>query len=256
VKRIFAMLVVLGTALFALSGAEVFKMKCASCHSDYIPQNKLNANYQHGNKELNLTAPTLTELSFRLKDQVGDRTADAQGQKFEIEAFLGSFLKDPTSLKQSILPKNVREHFGMMPAVNVSEDEVEALADFMYEYAEHMMLKHGVKRYSYDEALKKAKAEGKIILIEGFIPYCRGCIWMDRNVMVEPEVKAALNKDFVLVKMNLLLEKLPLGIKRLGTPSFYFIDPDGRTILEMVEGTGTLQEFLALLENVKEKAKP
>ncbi|MCF6207336.1 MAG: hypothetical protein L3J47_10665, partial [Sulfurovum sp.] len=77
--------------------------------------------------------------------------------------------------------------------------------------------------------------------------------WMDRNVMVEPEVKAALEKDFVLVKKNLLIEKLPLGMKRLGTPSFYFIRSDGKNILEMVEGTGTIEEFLQLLQSVKER---
>jgi len=255
-KRYVWLIAVCSTMLFALSGEEVFKAKCASCHSPYyIPQSKLNVNYQNHNKDLNLTAPTLTELSFRLKDQVGDRTSDAEGQKFEIEEWLTAFLKDPSANKKSILKKETRKVFGDMPPVAVSEDEVEVLADFMYEYAEKMMIKHGVKRYKYEEALKKAKAERKIVLIEGYIPFCRGCMWMDRNVMVEPQIKEALNKDFLLVKMNLLVEKLPLGMKRLGTPSFYFVDSNGKTVLEMVEGTGTVEEFLGLLSSVKEKRK-
>jgi thioredoxin-related protein len=244
-----------GTALFALSGEEVFKQKCASCHDYYIPQTKLNTNYEHNNTDLKLKAPTLTELSFRLKDQVGDRTTDAEGQKFEIEEFLTIFFKDPASNKKSILKKQTRKVFGQMPPVEVDEDEVEALADFMYDYAEQMMIRHGVKRYSYEEALRKAKAEGKIILIEGYIPFCRGCIWMDRNVMVEPGVKEVLNRDFVLVKMNLLLEKLPLGMKRLGTPSFYFIDPSGEKVIDMLEGTGTVEEFLSLLKRISSRVK-
>ena len=249
--RILGLLMTMGTVLFALSGAEVFEKKCASCHDYYIPQSRLNINYEHNNTDLKLKAPTLTELSFRLKDQVGDRTTDAEGQKFEIEAFLTAFLKDPASNKKSILKKQTRKVFGEMPPVQVDEDEAEVLADFMYDYAEQMMIKHSVKRYGYEEALKKAKAEGKIVLIEGYIPFCRGCIWMDRNVMVEQVVKEALNRDFVLVKMNLLIEKLPLGIKRLGTPSFYFIDKEGKKVLEMVEGTGTVDEFLMLLKGVK-----
>jgi len=248
--RILGLLMTMGTVLFALSGAEIFEKKCASCHDYYIPQTKLNTNYEHNNTDLKLKAPTLTELSFRLKDQVGDRTTDAEGQKFEIEAFLAAFLKDPASNKKSILKKQTRKVFGAMPPVEMDEDEVEALADYMYDYAEQMMVKHGVKRYSYEEALKKAKAEGKIVLIEGYIPFCRGCIWMDRNVMVEPVVKEALNRDFVLVKMNLLVEKLPLGIKRLGTPSFYFIDPTKEKLIDMFEGTGTVEEFLALLDDI------
>jgi len=256
-KRLTGSILIASSMLFALSGEEVFKRKCASCHHPYyIPQSKLNVNYQNGNKELNLSAPTLTELSFRLKDQVGDRTTDAEGQKFEIEEWLGAFLKNPSANAKSILPKRTRAVFADMPPVDVEEEELEALADFMYEYAEKMMIEHGVKRYDYEEALKKAKSEGKIVLIEGFIPYCRGCIWMDRNVMVEPEVKAALERDFVLVKMNLLVEKLPLGMKRLGTPSFYFIDAKKEKVIDMLEGTGTVEEFLSLLESMKKRVTP
>jgi cytochrome c553 len=240
------------TILFALSGEEVFKTKCASCHEYYISQNRLNANYDHNNTDLKLKAPTLTELSFRLKDQVGDRTTDAEGQKFEIEEFLADYLNNPNKDK-SVLRKKIRHTFPVMPSMKgkVSEEEIEKLADFMYEYAENMMIEHGVKRYSYTEALEIAKKEGKIILIEGYIPFCRGCMKMDREVMVETEVKEALNRDFVFVKKNLLVEKLPLGMKRLGTPSFYFIGSHGAEVIDMIEGTGTVKEFLELLASIK-----
>jgi len=252
-KWTIAILTLLQTALFALSAEMVFAKKCAVCHSrDYIPQSKLVVNYQHNNKDLNLTAPTVTELSFRIKDQVGDRTLDPEGQKFEIEDWLTQFLKNPEAFK-TILPENVRAVYGKMPPVEASEEEIEALAEYLYGYAEKMMVTHGVKRHTYEEALAIAKKERKIILIEGYLPYCRGCIWMDRNVMVEPEVKAALNRDFVLVKKNLLIEKLPLGMKRLGTPSFYFIAPDGKRIVDMVEGKGNKEEFLSLLASIKER---
>jgi len=252
-KYVFGLLLLWNSLLFGLDGAEVFKAKCASCHDYYIPQRQLFENYKtFHNEKLKLKAPTLTELSFRLKDQVGDRTTDAEGQTFEIEEYLAEFLKDPKA-KKSILPKYVRSVYPDMPPVETTEDEQEALAKYMYEYAEKMMVMHGVKRHSFEEALKIAKEEGKIIMIEGYLPFCRGCIWMDRNVMVEPEVKAALNRDFVLVKTNLLTEKLPLGMKRLGTPSFYFIAPDGKTIIDMMEGTGKAEEFLALLADIKSR---
>jgi thioredoxin-related protein len=73
--------------------------------------------------------------------------------------------------------------------------------------------------------------------------------------MVNETVKEVLNKDFVLAKANLLIEKLPLGMKALGTPSFYFIDSDGKRILDMVEGYGTVDEFLLLLQSIKQKTK-
>ncbi len=242
------------TMLFAVSGEEVFSGKCASCHDYYIPQSRLNLNYEHNNTELKLKAPTLTELSFRLKDQVGDRTTDAEGQKFEIEEFLSDYLNNPNKEK-SVLRKEIRHIFPVMPSMKgkLNEDEAEALADYMYEYAEKMMMLHGVKRHNYNEALEIAKKEKKIILIEGFIPFCRGCMKMDREVMVETKVKEALNKDFVFVKKNLLIEKLPLRMKRLGTPSFYFINSTGKKVIDMLQGTGTVEEFLELLKNIKEK---
>ena len=233
-----------------VSGEAVFETHCASCHVRYVPQLALKANYERNNTVLKLKAPTLTELSFRIKDQVGDRKSDKESQLFEIENWLEEFLKNPSAQQRSILPPDVRKHFGKMPPVRLNEEEREALAEFLYDYAEAMMIKHGVKRYSYEEAFKKAKAEGKLVIIEGYLPYCRWCIRMDREVMVETPVKDYLNRHFVFVKMNLATEKLPLGMRRLGTPSFYFIDPRRNKVIDMVEGYGDVEAFLQLLKDI------
>jgi thioredoxin-related protein len=255
-KSVFIIWIVFNSLLFALSGETVFAKKCASCHQYYIPQNEIIANAKNNNADLNLTAPTLTEISFMLKDQVGDRTLDPEGQKFQIEEWLADYLDDPTKEK-GVIPDEFTRFFKPMPSMKgkLSEEEIEALTDFIYGYSEKMTVEHSVERHSYEEAAKIAKARKKIIIIEGFIPFCRGCIRMDREVMVEKRVKEALDKDFVFVKKNLLTEKLPLGIKRLGTPSFYFIDSEGKKVLEMVQGFGTADEFLELLANVKEKVR-
>jgi len=249
---IMVMVWLLSSLLFALDGEVIFAQKCASCHRYYIPQTKIIANAQHNNRELNLTAPTLTEISFALKDQVGDRTLDPEGQKFQIEEWLTDYLDAP-SKEKGVLPDAFNRFFMPMPRMKgeLDEEEIEALTDFIYGYAERMIVEHSVKRHTYESALKRAQKENKIVLIEGYIPFCRGCIKMDREVFVDPRVKEALDKNFVVVKRNLLIEKLPLTIKRLGTPSFYFIDKTGTKVLEMVQGTGTVEEFLALLASVK-----
>ncbi|AKF24444.1 hypothetical protein YH65_02825 [Sulfurovum lithotrophicum] len=255
-RSVFITFILLNSFLFALSGEEVFKQKCASCHQYYVPQNKIIANAKHDNKDLNLAAPTLTEMSFMIKDQVGDRALDAEGQKFQIEEWLTDYLNAPTKDK-GVIPDEFTRFFEVMPSMKgqLNEDEVEALTDFIYVYSEKMTVAHSVKRYSYEEAKKIAKEQNKIILIEGYISFCRGCIRMDREVMVEDKVKEVLNKDFVFVKKNFLIEKLPLGIKHLGTPSFYFINSDGDKVIEMVQGFGTADEFLELLKNVKKMAE-
>lgn len=256
-KMILTLILFFSSWLFALSGEEVFDKKCAACHSYYIPQTQLLSNFmEHNNTELNLKAPTLNQLSFAFKEKVGNRREDAEAQKINIEVFLADYLDHPDKNK-GVVSKKITRYFETMPSMKgqVSEEEIEALASYIYDYSENMIIQHSVKRYSVEEALQIAKKEGKIVLIEGYIPFCPWCIKMDREVMVDETVKEALNKDFVYAKANLLIAKLPLGMKVLGTPSFYFIDSDGKTILDMVEGFGTVDEFLLLLQSIKQKAK-
>ena len=249
-------LVISMNMLWGATGEAIFKKHCTACHSLYISQNKLLSNFEHNNQELKLKAPTLNQLSFSLKDRIGDRKGDVESQLFEVENFIANYLEHPNKHK-GVIPRYINKFFGVMPSMKgvLDEDEVEAVSQYIYEYSENMMIKQGVKRHTYEEALKVAKKEHKIIVIEGYLPYCRFCIRMDKEVLVENEVKKVLNKNFVLVKMNLLLEKLPLKIKRLGTPSFYFIGSEGKKIIEMVEGFGNSTEFIELLNDVKERSK-
>lgn len=70
----------------------------------------------HNNIELNLTAPTLNQLSFVLKDQVGDRKTDAESQKFEIEEFIAEYLKNPDK-KRGVIPQKINRFFKTMPSM-------------------------------------------------------------------------------------------------------------------------------------------
>jgi thioredoxin-related protein len=250
-RVVFFMLIV-GSLLFSQNSAEeIFKAKCSSCHKDYIAQSRLNKNYEHNNSDLNLTAPTLTELSFQLREKIGDRRADKESQVMEIEDFLLDYLDHPNRDK-SILRKDILKHFKTMPKQHLSDDDAELLSEYMFDFSEEMIVKHSVRRYSYEEALVKAKKENKIVLVEGYIISCRGCIKMDREVFVEDEVKKALDKDFVLVKQNVLAKKLPLGLESLGTPAFYFFTNDGKHLIDGLQGTGNVEEFLDMLSLIIE----
>jgi len=252
--KLFLLTIPITILSFAQTGEEIFKQKCSNCHLEYISQKRLIKNYEKNNTILKLKAPTLTEISFRLRDQVGDRKADKESQILEIEDFLFNYLNHPNRDK-SILPKYILKNFQTMPPIKISEEEAEELAPFIFDFSEKMIIAHSVKRYNYSEALKKAKAENKIIMVEGFIPFCRGCIKMDREVFVEEKVKEALNRDFVVVKVNVLTQKLPLGLKSMGTPSFYFITSDGKRVIDEIKGTGDVEDFLGLLEEIKEDLK-
>lgn len=238
---------------FALSGEQIFKDKCLSCHVYYISENTLIKNFsEYNNTKLNLVAPTLNQLSFALKHKIGDKKNDAESQQFEIENYMNDYFEHPDK-KKSLLSYDINRFFKQMPKMKLNEDEIEALSIYIYEYAEKMITQHSTKLYEFQEALKIAKEENKIILLYGYLPYCGYCIKMDTRVMVEPIVKKILDRDFVLVKMNVAMEKLPLGLKRLMTPSFYFIDSDGKTLLDTAEGYGEAKDFLELLDFIKSK---
>jgi len=253
--RVVTLISILALFLFAKSGEEIFKEKCSKCHQTYIPQPELIKNYEDDNEELNLTAPTLVELSYWLRDRVGDRKADKESQIMEIEEFLYNYLNSPDRNK-SIIPEDILALYKTMPKVEISEEEAEELAIYLFDIGREIIKKHTMKIYpTYEEALKVAKKENKIVMVEGFITYCRGCIKMDREVFIDKRVKDALEKDFVVTKVNVLSQKLPLGLKSLGTPSFYFITNDGKRVIDAISGTGTVEEFLGLLEDIKSSLK-
>lgn len=254
-KKLFLYGMGFGVLLFGGEGQELFDAHCASCHSYYIPQTKLNANAKANNALLHLKAPALNELSFGVRLNVGDRKADEESQRMEVEDFITSYIESPDRNK-SVIPHEQTSFYPNMPAMDgmLDEDQIEALSNFIFEYGEKTVIEHSAKTYSYDEALKIAADTGKTIMIRGVLPYCKWCIQMEREVMVEPEIKKIMEQEFVVVMMDVAIEKLPLGMKSLGTPSFYFISSDGKHIVDMMQGYGDKEEFLELLKTVKEEA--
>ncbi|MDD3499346.1 MAG: DUF255 domain-containing protein [Sulfurovum sp.] len=242
-------------SLYASEGAALFEKHCAACHSSYIPMSKVIANAEQNNTLLHLKAPTLNQLSFGVKLNVGDRKADEEAQRMEVEEFITSYIASPQREK-SVVPKELTHFYPDMPPMPnlLDEEEIEALSSYIFAYGEAMIEKHSVRNYTFEEAVKIAKAKKKIIMIRGVLPFCKWCIQMDREVMVEPEVREMLDSSFVVVKTNVITEKLPLGMKSLGTPSFYFIKSDGETIIDQLNGYGDKEEFMELLRRIKEEA--
>lgn len=255
-KKIFWFILAGCSFLFGIEGKEVFDAKCASCHRYYIPLNELKKNAQSNNTLLELKAPTLNQLSFGVRLNIGDIKADEESQRLEVEEFIENYIAAPDKKKNVVSPE-MTKFFPAMPSMKglLNEDEIEALSNFIFGYGEAMIIKHSAPFISFEKAKELAKQEDKIIMIRGILPYCKWCIKMDREVMVEKEVVEALIKDFVVVKTDVALEKLPLGMKSLGTPSFYFISKDGETVIAQIQGYRDKQEFLELLNTVKQHAK-
>lgn len=109
----------------------------------------------------------------------------------------------------------------------------------------------------YQEALAKAKAENKLVLIN-FTGYaCTNCHWMKSNMFPKPLISAAL-KDLVLVELytdgtdDVSKANQDLEEKKFSTvaiPFYAIVDGDGNVVKTFPGLTKDEKEFLAFLKS-------
>jgi thioredoxin-related protein len=104
----------------------------------------------------------------------------------------------------------------------------------------------------YNEALKVAKKEGKIILLELVSTNCTFCDRMEKEVLSQPQVQKAIKKDFIWTKINVDYEQIPLGLSEQMTPMFVFTTVD-ENVEDMRLGYIEENDFLSLLEEQSKK---
>jgi thioredoxin-related protein len=119
-----------------------------------------------------------------------------------------------------------------------------------------MQFVHGL---SWKEIQAKAKAENKYIFMDAWTTWCGPCIYMSKNIFVQPEVGNFFNKNFINVKMQLdtsrkdseetkkmyqdahdLMVKYDIKV----FPTFLFFDPNGK-IVHRVVGRSEADKFMA-----------
>jgi len=243
-------------ALFGSEGEEVYQKKCASCHEAFIPVEKIMENFmEQNNTLLKLKAPTLNQISFRLKQQIGDPRGDEEIHRMEVGAFIADYLMYPDKQKSVCLP-DVMKYFETMPSMKgeLNTEEIEAVSTFLYDYEKKLIRQKSIKYESFDVAMKKALKEDKIIMIKATASHCHYCIKMDREVLVEDTVVQALQKDFIVVSVDVGKESLPLGLKASMTPTFFFIFVDkdkDKVRTKRIPGAWSKEDFLEILKEAK-----
>jgi len=84
--------------------------------------------------------------------------------------------------------------------------------------------------YKYDAALKKAKEENKIIMVDFYTNWCGWCKKLDKSTYKNKKI-LTLSKNFVCLKLDGSKNKnLVKKYKVKGYPSIYFIDPNEKII--------------------------
>lgn len=109
---------------------------------------------------------------------------------------------------------------------------------------------------SMESALKKAKAENKIVFIDGYATWCGPCKKMEKTVFKEQEVGALFRENLVAVKVDVERGEGPAikekyGIQ--GLPGYVFIDGDDHVVYRF-SAAMPKDEFIAEVQKALEFA--
>ena len=106
----------------------------------------------------------------------------------------------------------------------------------------------------YEKALSLAQGNSKIMLLKLTSNNCHFCKKMEREVISDREVLSLLNKNFILINIDVKKEILPLNLKYKVTPTFFFIDKNEK-VISKIQGAWNKKDFIELLEMVLKKVK-
>lgn len=111
----------------------------------------------------------------------------------------------------------------------------------------------------YDEGMAKAKAEGKHVMIDFYTSWCKYCKMLDETTYRDPAVVAALNSDFVAIKIDaesqdtvtvdgkkMTMAELALSLRATSFPTILFFASDGNPIA-LQPGYAPAEDFRNML---------
>ncbi len=86
---------------------------------------------------------------------------------------------------------------------------------------------------TFDQALDKAKKEGKMVFVDAYAVWCGPCKWMANNVFKEPEVGTFFDDHIVAIKIDVERGEGPTIKSRYaieGLPGYLFLDAEGNIV--------------------------
>lgn len=108
----------------------------------------------------------------------------------------------------------------------------------------------GIEWKSYEEGLQLQTQVHKPIMIDVVRTNCHYCKDMERDVFEDKEMSAWIEERFIPVKINLDLNKLPLGLSVTFTPTFYFIN-EKHQVIKKVPGSWNIEDFKSLTQRIQ-----
>lgn len=105
---------------------------------------------------------------------------------------------------------------------------------------------------SYEQGLAQAKKEHKIVMLMFSKKTCKTCNVMKKSVYENDEVAEYVKNFFVPVEIDIEVRPDKYGYAVFGTPTYYFLDSNGKQIGRMMVGGATAEGFLQKLKDVKQ----
>jgi thioredoxin-related protein len=85
--------------------------------------------------------------------------------------------------------------------------------------------------HSYEAGMARSKFEKKKVFLHFFADWCTYCVEMERKTFKDPAVVAALNRDFIPIRVDADREKATSALYRVkGLPDSWFISETGEAI--------------------------
>lgn len=103
---------------------------------------------------------------------------------------------------------------------------------------------------SYDAALVQAKKEKKRVMVMLSKEDCPACEYMSDIVFEENAVINEVHKNFIPVHIDIHNDFIPEGLGYMGTPTFHFLDANGKKIGRH-DGGENVPTFLGILGKFK-----
>lgn len=107
------------------------------------------------------------------------------------------------------------------------------------------------EKTGYTEAFNKAKQQNKVLFIYFYTDWCAPCKQLDAVVFSDPAIKAAINDNYVSLKLNAekgegieLSKRNNVG----GFPTFLFVDIKGKEIGRII-GTRANNDYLIAIKS-------
>lgn len=108
----------------------------------------------------------------------------------------------------------------------------------------------------YASALTKAKMTKKPVMYVVSSHNCRYCMILEKNTLNDPKVIDALNRDFVSSIAYLDGgDRVPRDLITGGTPTIWFLKPDGEPLFQPLMGAIDAENFVKALAIVRDEYK-